>query len=48
VGRAKRFVKKYTSHVELLADVKQRGFHVIETGSRYVIVSNDVVLKIHC
>jgi len=48
VRRSVHDVGKFASEHELLAEVKQRGFHLIETGDQYVIICNAGVLKIHC
>lgn len=41
-------VKEHASEEELLYEVRQRGFHLIETGNQFVVICNKGVLKIHC
>jgi hypothetical protein len=33
---------------ELLDEVRNRRFHLLETGDQYVVICNEGVLKIHC
>lgn len=33
-------IEKYASKVELLAEVKKRGFHIVETGDQWIIICN--------
>ena len=46
VRRKKTTVLKYASTEELIAAVKKRKFHLIETGDQYVIVCNSGAVKI--
>ncbi|EAU44039.1 dihydropyrimidine dehydrogenase [Salipiger bermudensis HTCC2601] len=32
----------------LLAEVKSRGFHLIECGNQYVIICNAGQMRVHC
>lgn len=48
VRRSKKDVKKYASFPELLAEVRHRGYHLIETGDQYVIFCHTGSLQIHC
>ncbi len=41
-------VKKYASEKELVAEVKKRGFHLVETGKQYVVLCNVGAMKIWC
>lgn len=46
VRRKKTTVARYASVDELIAAVKKRKFHMIETGDQYVIVCNTGAIKI--
>lgn len=46
VRRKKTSVALYASPEELIAAVKKRKFHLIETGDQYVIVCNSGAVKI--
>lgn len=46
VRRKKSTVEKYASIKELVSAVKERDFHLIETGDQYVIVCNSGAVKI--
>lgn len=46
VRRKKSTVEKYATAKELIAAVKKRNFHLIETGDQYVIVCNSGAVKI--
>lgn len=48
VRRAVTDVHKLCSLADLLAEVRPRGFHLIETGDQYVVVCNDGYIKLHC
>lgn len=48
VRRKKAAVSRYASFDELLEQVKERGYHLIETGDQYVVFCNKGALKIHC
>jgi hypothetical protein len=48
VRRNKSDVEKYSSHHDLLQDVRSRGFHLIETGDQFVIICNQGSIQIHC
>ena len=39
---------KNSSFPVLMAYVKERGFHLIETGDQYVIICNAGFIKLHC
>ncbi len=41
-------VVTYASHDELLAEVRRRNFHLIETGDQYVIICNAGFMKMWC
>jgi hypothetical protein len=47
VRRKVEDVRKNASLEDLLAEVKLRNFHLIETGDQYIVVCNSGVLKIH-
>ena len=46
VRRKKTTVARYASVDELMAAVRKRKFHMIETGDQYVIVCNSGAVKI--
>jgi len=46
VRRKKTTVQRYASNKELIAAVKKRRFHLIETGDQYVIVCNSGDVRI--
>lgn len=46
VRRKKVSVDKYASRDELVAAVKKRHFHLVETGDQYIIVCNKGDIKI--
>lgn len=46
VRRKKTTVQRYASKEELIAAVKKRRFHLIETGDQYVIVCNSGDVRI--
>jgi len=48
VRRNKDDVHKMCSLADLLAEVRSREFHLIETGDQYVVVCNSGVLRLHC
>ena len=48
VRRSKADVEKFASFAEILAEVKRRGYHLIETGDQYVIFCHEGSLQIHC
>ncbi len=48
VRRAITDVDKLCSLGDLLAEVRSRGFHLIETGDQSIVVCNEGYLKLHC
>lgn len=46
VRRKKTTVMKYASRDALIAAVRKRKFHLIETGDQYVIVCNSGAIQI--
>ena len=46
VRRKKTTVIKYASRDDLIAAVRKRKFHLIETGDQYVIVCNSGAIQI--
>lgn len=48
VRRKTSDVHKHASHEELVAEVKSRGFHLVETGNQYLIICNPGALQLHC
>ena len=48
IRRAKRDVHKHISRVDFIAEVKRRGFHLIECGGQYVILCNDDDMTVLC
>jgi len=48
VRRQKVSVHKLASQTQLVEMVRRLGFHLIETGSQYVVICNKGVLRIHC
>jgi hypothetical protein len=46
VRRKKTSVERYATLDDLIAAVKKRKFHLIETGDQYVIVCNTGAVKI--
>jgi hypothetical protein len=48
VRRSVADVQYYASRAQLLAAVRLRGFHLIETGDQFIIICNQGVLRIHC
>ena len=46
VRRKKSSVERYASRAELIAAVKKRNFHLIETGDQFVVVCNTGAVKI--
>lgn len=46
VRRKKTSVNRYASREELIAAVRKRNFHLIETGDQFVIVCNSGAVKI--
>ena len=41
-------VSKYASHQELLAEVRNRGYHLIQTGDQYVVICNPGAIQLWC
>ena len=41
-------VQRLASYRALLDEVKERKFHLIETGDQYVIICNPGNFKLHC
>ncbi len=48
VYRSKSSVNKYASFGKLKAEVKRRGYHLIETKDHYLVICNQTDFKIHC
>ena len=48
VRRNKEDVSRYASLAELLEQVKERGYHLIETKDQYVVICKSGALKLHC
>jgi hypothetical protein len=48
VRRNKSDVRFYSSFDELLEQVRERGYHLIETGNQYVVLCNKGAITIHC
>lgn len=48
VRRHKDDVRTYSSFEEILDQVKERGYHLIETGDQYVVLCNRGAIIIHC
>ncbi len=48
VRRSKVDVRTYSSFEELLEQVRERGFHLIETGDQYIVLCNKGAMIIHC
>jgi hypothetical protein len=48
VRRSKHDIDALIGFRRLLAAVKNRDFHLIETGDQYVIVCNPGVIQVHC
>jgi len=48
VRRNKRHVHREVGYDALLAEVKSRGFHLIECGNQYVIICNAGQMRVHC
>lgn len=46
VRRKKTTVQRYASKEDIVAAVKERRFHLIETGDQYVIVCNSGDIRI--
>lgn len=46
VRRKKTSVERYATREELIAEVRKRKFHLIETGDQYVIVCKTGAVKI--
>ena len=47
VRRKKSDVDKYASFDDLLEEVTNRGWHLIETGNQYVVLCNRGAITIH-
>ena len=48
VRRKNADVNKYASFDQLLRSVKDKDYHLIETGDQFIVICNPGVLKIHC
>lgn len=48
VRRQKSDVHRLASFDLLLEQVKERGFHLIETGDQFVVLCHKGALQIHC
>jgi hypothetical protein len=48
VRRKVEDVHRLATFHELLKEVKERGFHLLETGDQYVIICNLGKFKLHC
>ncbi|NOY42564.1 MAG: N-(5'-phosphoribosyl)anthranilate isomerase [Planctomycetes bacterium] len=48
IRRSIKDVERLASKEKLLFEVKQRGFHMVETGEQYVIFCHTGAMKIHC
>lgn len=48
VRRKKSDVHHYSSFDELLEQVRERGYHLIETGQQYVVLCHKGAMHIHC
>jgi hypothetical protein len=48
VRRNRQDVNKNCGRDALIEEVKERGFHLIETGNQYVIFCHTGALRIHC
>ncbi len=48
VRRNKADVDRICALPSLLAEVKHRGFHLIEVGDQYVVICNSGQLQVHC
>jgi hypothetical protein len=48
VRRSRESVSRYATMRELVAEAKQRNFHVLETGGQVVILCHEGELVIHC
>ena len=48
VRRSVSDVEKYASRGELVQAVRQRGYHLLETGDQFVIICNSGEFKIYC
>lgn len=48
IRRNREDVDKYTSLDEVIAEARQNGWHVIETGDQVVVLCHTGALHIHC
>jgi hypothetical protein len=48
VRRAVADVEKYASINELVTEVRNRGFHLVQTGGQFVIICNEGSFQVFC
>ncbi len=48
IRRSVRDVERYASRESLIAAVKAKGFHLVETGDQFVIICNDGQITLIC
>ena len=41
-------VERFASRRELYAAVKDRDWHLVETGNQFIVICNSGEIKIHC
>lgn len=48
VRRAVRDVEHEIGRDAFFAEVRRRGFHLLECGDQFIVICNDGQLKVHC
>lgn len=48
VRRAVRDVEHEIGRDAFYAEVRRRGFHLVECGNQFIVICNDGQMKVHC
>ena len=48
VRRAVRDVEHEIGRDAVYAEVRRRGFHLVECGNQFIVICNDGQMKVHC
>ncbi len=48
IRRQRRDIDKFSSMAQVIAEVKQRRWHVLEVGDQVVVLCNDGDMRVHC
>ena len=46
--RKRTSVEKHASVALLTSEVKNRGFHLVESGDQFLVLCNKGIFKLHC